>query len=330
MPTQTQTPLPAWLASLPSDEGFVQISTPRRYAHDESGYDQYHSSNPANLIVGRGVVGLLRQVGADFSGPAVEIGCGTGLVSLGLAEAAAYPLTIITDPSPEFLKITQKKVRAHNIPEDRLCFAVLMGEEIDRLPEGEFSLVVLRSTLHHVLHVDKFIADAARALKPGGVLTFQEPCMEGYILMGAMAQVLPALAAAAGKPLSQAHADQVKLFSDTMAFYTRRDVDKSLAEDKHLFRVDELMRTGQEHGLEVRFFANMTYDAFARSEGGEGRAPDLFHPFFRSYARHCMAWGDELMAAFDEFLAPLAAYVDNASGGGSGPYQHGVFVCVKK
>jgi len=330
LPIQTKHGLPPWLASLPAEEGFAHISTPRRYAHDEAGYDQYYSSDPANMLVGRGVVALMRQVNADFSGPAVEIGCGTGLVSLGLAEeaaAGAYPLAIITDPSPEFLKITQKKVRAHKIPEDRLCYAVLMGEEIDRLPENEFSLIALRSTLHHVLHVDAFIRDAARALKPGGVLTFQEPCMEGYILMGALAQVLPALAAAAGKPLTTEQAAQVKLFSDAMAFYTRRDVDKTTAEDKHLFRVDELMQTGQDCGLSVRFHANTTYDAFARSESAP---PELFHSFFRAYAKHCMAWGDELMTRFDELLAPYSKYVDGASAGGSGPYQHGVFVCVKQ
>lgn len=332
MTTQVQRVLPKWMAGLPGEEGFVHISTPRRYAHEEAGYDQYYSNDPANMNVGRGVVAMMREAGADLSGPAVEIGCGTGLVSLGLAAEAAegaYPLAVITDPSPEFLKITQKKIRAHGVSEERVAYAVLMGEEIDRLPEGEFSLVVLRSTLHHVLHVEKFIRDSARALRPGGVLAFQEPCMEGYVLMGALVQFLPALAAAAGKRLTEEQAAKVKLFADSMSFYTRRDVDKSRAEDKHLFRVDELMKTGEECGLTVRFHANTTFDAHA-NEPGSRPGPDLFGPFFRAYAKYCMAWDEGLMGLFDELLAPYAAYVDGASAGGSGPYQHGVFVCVKK
>lgn len=321
-------PLPQWLSRLPAEDGFPQISTPRRYAHDETNYDAYYSNDPANLTVGRGVVQACREAGGSFDGPALEIGCGTGLVSLGLAEQNAYPLTVITDPSPEFLRITQKKVRAHSISEDRLCFAVLMGEEIGRVPAREFSLVALRSTLHHILDVDKFITDAARALRPGGILTFQEPCMEGYILMGALVQTLPGLARAAGRPLNPGQESTVRAFAQTMAYYSRRDVDKTNAEDKHLFRVDELMKSAADAGVTLRFFPNLTYDRWAlppRERGG----PERFSDFFRAYAKYCMAWTDDLIALYDHFLAPQAAYVDEASGGGSGPYMHGVFVGKK-
>lgn len=328
MTTQTVRSLPSWLAALPSEEGFVHISTPRRYAFDESGYDQYYSSDPANLMVGRGVVNLVREIGGDFSGPAVEIGCGTGLVSLGLVGAAAYPLTVITDPSPEFLKITQKKVRAHGFSEDHVCYAVLMGEELDRLPEGEFSLVVLRSTLHHVLHVEKFVADAARSLKPGGILAFQEPCMEGYVLMGALAAALRGVAKGMGRELTATQREKAEGFAAAMSFYARRDLDKTKAEDKHLFRVDELMKMGERCGLSVEFLANTTFDAYALPRE-QRPGPELFGSFFRGYAKYCMGWGEDMMGLFDLCLAPLCKYVDGASAGASGPYMHGVFVCRK-
>lgn len=324
----TMPTLPSWLSSAPSELGFVHLSQPRRYAHDESGYDAYYDSDPANLRVGKGLARLLTDRGADVSAPALEIGCGTGLVSLGLAAASPYPFTIFTDPSPAFLEITRTKIRKHGIDESSLVFAVLMGEEIGRVPEGALSLVVLRSTLHHVLDVEAFIAAAARTLRPGGVLTFQEPCMEGYVLMGAMAQFLPELAKAGGIELSPEQRQKVELFSNSMAFYARRDLDKTQAEDKHLFRVDDIMSIGARHGLSTEFLPNTVYEAF--ESPARSHAPDAFGPFFRGYAKFCMAWDDELMKLFDAYLAPKCRYVEEASRGGSGPYLHGVFICTKR
>ena len=316
-----------WLDSLPVQDGFHCISEGRRFAHDEEKYDAQYASDPANMQVGSGLVKLLEEVAADFSGPALEVGCGTGLLSLGLAAATPYPLTILTDPSPAFLRITRQKIRHAGISEDRLRYAILQGEEIGRLPAGSVSLIVLRSTLHHVLDVDAFIADAGRAIRPGGALTFEEPCLEGYVLMGALAQFLPALAQGAGRPLSAEQARHVELFVRSMAFYSRRDLDKSKAEDKHLFRVDEIMATGAANGLEFEFKANRTYESFLEPPAVE---PAFFHRFMRDYVKYCMSWPDDLLARFDEHMPPYCSYLAEASRGGSGPYLHGVFVARKR
>lgn len=325
--THVATGRPAWLESLPKQDGFTCISDARRFAHDEEKYDAQYASDPGNMQVGAGLVELLRRCEADLSGPALEIGCGTGLLSLGFAAKSPYPLTILTDPSPAFLRITQKKVRGAGLSEEQLCYAVLMGEEIDRLPASSLSLIVLRSTLHHVLDVDAFIANAARALRPGGVLTFEEPCLEGYVLMGAMAQFLPILAKAAGKPLSEDHLRHVDLFVRSMAFYARRDLDKSAAEDKHLFRVDELMRSGAACGLDFEFKANRTYESFLTDHAQD---PAFFERFMRSYVKYCMSWPDDLMAVFDAHMPAYCGYLADASRGGSGPYLHGVWIGRKR
>jgi ubiquinone/menaquinone biosynthesis C-methylase UbiE len=319
--------LPSWLTSLPRADEVFHISSPRRYAHEESGYDEQYNSDAGSLVVGRGVVAVLREHSAPFDGPALEIGCGTGQVSQGLACDGAYPLTIISDPSPAFLRITRNKLQAHGISDERVAYAVLVGEEIDRLPEDEFSLIVMRSALHHVLDVEAFIAAAARALRPGGMLAFQEPCMEGFLLMGVMAQFLPALAKAEGMPLRPEQISQVEMFSETMAYYARRDLDKTAAEDKHLFRVDEVMKIGERCGLTVDFLPNMTYEMFSLQP--KYRTAEDFTSFFRGYAKYCMGWGDELMLLFDRLMSYHCRLVERASRGWSGPYMHGVFVCQK-
>lgn len=319
----------SWLASLPTENGITHISGARRYAHDEAKYDEQYASDPANLTVGRGVATVLRESHADFSGPALEIGCGTGLASLGLAAEGAFPLLVLTDPSPAFLEITRTKVRRHGIDESKVRYAVLAAEEIDRVPPESFSMIVLRSTLHHVLDVERFLRDASRALRPGGVLTFQEPCQEGYVLMGALAQFLPLAAERAGATLTDAQRAHVDRFAASMKYYSRRDVDKTKAEDKHLFRVDELMRWGSACGLEVEFRPNVAYETFS-APPAERPAPDAFTPFFRGYARYCMSWDEGLMRLFDEHLVPFCRYVEEIKGPGGPPYLHGVFLCRKR
>ncbi len=319
-------PLPPWLARLPSEDGFIHISDARRYTYDEADYDKQYPIDAGNLRVGQGLVKMLQATSADCSAPALELGCGTGLLSLGLIADSPYPLTIITDPSPPFLRITKSKARAAGLNDGRTCYAVLKGEELDRLPPSSLSLVVLRATLHHVLDVDAFIASASRVLVPGGMLAFQEPCVEGCVLMGAMIQFLPALAAAGGKPLSNTQHGKVADFANAMAFYARRDVDKSQAEDKHLFRADEVMTIGRRHGFDVAFEANISFDYPAISPAP---APRLFSKSFRSYARYCMSWDESMMALFDRHIAPYCQLIDTASGGSNGPHLDGVFLCRK-
>lgn len=319
----------SWLESLVHHGDFALISQPRAFAHDESKYDEQYGSEAPRPEVGRGVVGLMRATGADLSGPALEVGCGTGLVSVGLVEAAAYPGVLLTDPSEAFLAITRKKLERAGVDGGGARYGVLLAEEMALLPEEAFSLVVMRSALHHVLDVDRFIHEAARTLRPGGVLTFQEPCMEGYVLMGAMAQLVPLATEAAGAPLSKEHHEQVQLFVDAMRFYARRDVDKSQAEDKHLFRVDEIGRTGRLAGLEVSFLPNTVYEECVESVPPPSK-PSSFYSFFHDYLKFCMSFPAELVDLFERHFRPYCQMVEDLSMVGNGPYMHGVFICQKK
>ena len=69
---------------------------------------------------------------------------------------------ILTDTSPAFLEITRKKIRRANVPLDKTAFAVLSGDDLNLLPQEAFSLVGLRSVLHHVIDVDRFVHATVR------------------------------------------------------------------------------------------------------------------------------------------------------------------------
>lgn len=338
-----------WLAALPSEDGFLNISGAKRFAHDEAKYDEQYQNEATDMQVGQGIMNVLREAGAPFDGPALEVGCGTGLATVGMLALSPYPLVIATDPSPAFLKITREKLKAQNLMSERVRLAVMLGEEIDRVPPASLSLILLRSTLHHILKPKQFLRDAARTLRPGGILTCEEPCLEGYLMMGAIAQFFPVVAKQAGEELSTAEAEKVDLFVRSMQFYSRRDVDKSQAEDKHLFRVDELMETGADCGLHVKFHPNVGYRYFAAPQhqraGGAGFRAGLrravrkryrsitgkypkgwFRKFSGVYVKECMGWDEPLSDKFERLMGVHCDYVDESCRGGRVPYLNGTFV----
>ena len=258
----------AWLESLSRQDEQYLISEPRRFAHDEANYDAQYRHQPTNRAVRQGLVNVCRHYGGDRSSPAIEIGCGTGLASLGLVLERAYPYVLLTDPSPAFLNIARQKLAQADALSDQVGFGVLKAEDLDRLPGQMFSLIALRSVLHHVTDIPAFVKEAARVLKPGGLMVMQEPCQEGAVLMASMAQFLPAVVAAAGETWTSEAQRQLQLFLDTMKFYCRRNIDKSQGEDKHIFRADELYAVGDAAGFTVHFAPNQIFQNWSE----EGRA----------------------------------------------------------
>ena len=314
-------PLSAWLNAFPkTSEGFICLSNERRFTHDETIYDAQYNNDQSYFESGSGLIKNLKKLNVNFDLPAVEIGCGTGLLTLGLIKENAYPLLLATDPSSVFLKITQEKCRIAGLDTTRLALGLLDGSDIETLPPASLSLITLRSVLHHILDVNGFVAAASQALTPNGVLAFQEPCAEAFILMGGLAQFLPALAQSSGRPLCDEDEASVRLFLETVAFYCRRDIDKSEAEDKHCFRVEDVASSAEAAGLGMKFFPGV---------GFEGGRPDTFASQFRAYLKYCMSWREELLALFDEFLLPRASKIDEITAGGPPPPISGTFICRK-
>lgn len=320
----------AWLQSLPRQGDFVQISPSRPFAHDETLYDAQYGIVDEQPEEGAGLCTLLREQGVDTSGPALEIGCGTGRLTAGIANAYPGPAFVVTDPSPAFLQLTARRLAARPRGPAALHHAILNGDDLAILPEHLFSLIALRSTLHHILDVDAFIAACARCLAPGGALAMSaEPVESGYVLMGAVAQAIAPAFTAAGTPLTEEQSRHVQLFTDTMKFYCRRDLDKSAAEDKHLFRVHELTDIGARHGLQLRYFANAQYADFAAGSGVVKNGV-RFSVFFTNYLRYCMSFPPEFVELIGKHLRGHLEYIDACYPTHVGPLFTGVFLFVKQ
>jgi 2-polyprenyl-3-methyl-5-hydroxy-6-metoxy-1,4-benzoquinol methylase len=184
----------------------------------------------------------------------------------------------------------------------------MQAEDVDLLPAGSVGAIVLRSVLHHVLDVDAFLRDCARVLPAGGVLVCEEPCYEGYMLMGVLGQFIPLALERAGHPVSDEDRRHVSTLVATMQFYCRRDIDKSASEDKHLFRPDELTLTARTVGLELTHRPNWRLTA-TQEQNLDGRIGH-FRRFMIDYLRYCMSWPADLAARTDEALREFLAFFD--------------------
>ena len=316
-----------WIDQLPRSHGWVQLSPERRYAHAEEAYDDQYGVVAAEPEEGEGLCHLLKAHAVDTTGPTLEIGCGTGRLTFGLAKHYPGPDFLITDPSPTFLRITQNLFGSGTDFPAHRHFAVLNADDLDQLPPGMFSLIAMRSTLHHILNVEAFIAACARSLRPGGALAMgAEPCESGYVLMAVAAQAILPVLENAGVNVLPAWRKQLQTFTDTVKFYCRRDHDKATAEDKHLFTPHEMSDLGVLHGLQLRFFPNATFSDYA-----EPFLPEFecFSVFFLNYLKYCMLFDAEFLKLIRRHLKPQLKYIDDCYRSHVGPAITGVFLMKK-
>ena len=297
------------------ETGIYEITPSRRFMHDETQYDDQYQHSGLDVRPGLALVELLSSDGRSLEGPALELGCGTGFLSGGLVASGKCRPLLITDASDVFIDIVKRKLQQQGPVPDQVMLGVLNGEDLGSLPSGLFSLIVMRAVLHHFTDVEGFFADAARLLVPGGTLTFYEPCAEGFILMGALASLLPSLAEGAGRPLTKQQRQSIERFVGGMTFYTRADVDKSAAEDKHAFRFDLLSQLAHENGFTIRYVPDSTQRNFELS--------------FTGYLRSCMGFDDELLGLVVKHLRSALDFVEGSARGTIPPSIIGHFICDK-
>ncbi|MCB1103212.1 MAG: class I SAM-dependent methyltransferase [Cephaloticoccus sp.] len=318
----------AWIASLRKWHGWLQLSAERAYMHAEEEYNSHYGVNAPDPAEGEGLCNLLKTHAVDTSGPALEIGCGTGFLTYGTALHYPGPDLLITDPSPAFLQITREQFDANFAGRARRHFAILNADDLGQLPDRMFSVISMRSTLHHILRYEDFIADTARCLRPNGALIMgAEPCEAGYLLMAAVAQSIPNALKAAGVEMQPAWTAKLTEFTDTVQYCCNRDIDKTYAEDKHFFSPHELSDLGAKHGLDLKFLPTAQFRDFAPPY-----IPGFhcFSRFFLIYMEFCMRFEPAFMEQIRRHLMPQLKFIDDCHRVHAGPAITGVFLFRKE
>lgn len=318
---------PGWISGLRKWHGWLQLSAERAYMHAEEDYNSQYGVTTPDPSEGEGLCRLLATHAIDTTGPALEIGCGTGFLTHGVARHYPGPDYLITDPSPAFLRLTQDQFGGDFPGTARRHYAVLNADDLSSLPPGMFSVIALRSTLHHILQVGEFIAACSRALRPGGALVMgAEPCESGYLLMAAVAQSIPNALKAAGVEMRPEWTLRLDDFTETVKFCCNRDLDKTNAEDKHFFTPHELAEVAASHGLSLKFLPNGTFRDYAPPYLNSFHC---FSRFFLIYLQFCMRFDLDFMEHIRRHLAPQLKFIDDCYRVHPGPAITGIFLLKK-
>ncbi|HUY91144.1 MAG TPA: class I SAM-dependent methyltransferase [Pirellulales bacterium] len=112
---------------------------------------------------------ILEHFGRQLNGKRIlEIGCGTGSVTLNLSRNGAYVDAF--DVSEEAVAICMRRAAYNN--EEKAKFLVSAMEDLDQ-PENYYDAVVGHMVLHH-LDISAAMEKVYRYLKPGGLGVFAE------------------------------------------------------------------------------------------------------------------------------------------------------------
>ncbi|GFO63145.1 methyltransferase [Geomonas paludis] len=124
---------------------------------------------PRRLKLAQDVVAAMRKalpLSPDMK--ALDYGCGSGLVTLGLQPHVGH----ITgaDSSAGMLEVLNRKIQAQGLANVTTLPLDLEHQHL----EGGFDLIVSSMTLHHVQDVPALVATLSHALKPGGWLALAD------------------------------------------------------------------------------------------------------------------------------------------------------------
>lgn len=98
----------------------------------------------------------------------MELGCGTGLVTIALAPFFSSILAV--DSSAGMLDVLAQKIGRAGIDNVQ----TMKADFVHHMPKGPFDLIVSSMTLHHIDNVERLFGRAFEQLSPGGYVAFAD------------------------------------------------------------------------------------------------------------------------------------------------------------
>jgi ubiquinone/menaquinone biosynthesis C-methylase UbiE len=129
--------------------------------------------NSTRIALARAVASaIIEEIPLDGGERAMELGCGTGLVTALLASNLAHVLAV--DGSAGMLDVLRRKLHDLGIQNVESLEADLANQ----MPKGPFDLIFSSMTLHHIEDVERLFVRIYDQLAPGGRVAFADLALE--------------------------------------------------------------------------------------------------------------------------------------------------------
>jgi ubiquinone/menaquinone biosynthesis C-methylase UbiE len=229
----------------------------------------------------------------DRLGTVLEIGAGTGLLTLGMITDSDFEHAVITDISSDMLAVCRERLK--QVPSYKMLRTILAtfsgGEQV--FSPAQYDICLGSSILHHVLDYVALLETVRKALKPGGAAIFTEPGAPFHeALTLAMADALVSFLASHNA--SEALFDLARWIEHTRFRLRTNPAELAHLEDKHIFQPHDLRKACAQAGFSSLSMRPLIDDPLgqhaARNYLRELGIPDnmsaQFMPLYERHAKH--------------------------------------------
>ncbi|MCI0574449.1 MAG: class I SAM-dependent methyltransferase [Myxococcaceae bacterium] len=192
---------------------------------------------------------LVRPVLDARQGTVVEVGSGTGYMSVPMVQGLAYDTLVLTDVSEKMLQVCRAKVAGRYGASPPGVHYLRMDGNAFTFRRGSIDLAFAHGVLHHILHYREFLAGLHASLRKGGVAVFIEPTFRHH---AALLLVMTGFIDRFGSTLDPA--DLTKLTAYLQHLHVSVKLRREQAflrelEDKHMFERQETLRVLADVGF---------------------------------------------------------------------------------
>lgn len=199
-------------------------------------YDAMDHTQPNMAFVAR-----LLELGVDNCNKALDLGTGPGDIPIMLCGPTQSVSVVAIDYAQTMLDIADRKVQLAGLA-GRIHLARMDVKALD-LPDDSFDAVFSNTILHHIPEPAAMLAEAARVLKPGGLLLIRDFYRPDTIEQ---------LSALVDQHAGECSAEQRKLFGDSLHAALTTDELRALADANGLSDCEIVIDTDRHQSLQCK------------------------------------------------------------------------------
>jgi ubiquinone/menaquinone biosynthesis C-methylase UbiE len=309
-------------------DGIWHCSEDTAYAFDEGKYDERMKRNvdAAKIAaMAKKKAGLFSSLQLPEPVVAIEIGCGTGVKTSAVLYGVKPDFMIISDKSHKFCSLARDRIewffKEMGAEKPLMLNMVLSADDLDILPDDYFSIFFLHAVLHHINDWGKALETMERKLKAGGVIFIAEPCFEVSLILSSMFGVILSLDEGVLN-LTSEEKRKLNAYHKAILFRLTTGLDKSDIEEKHTFRIDDILLKSQELGMECRVFPDAMPLGLARPEG-------CLYDTVMQMLHGPAGFSDSLMEKIEPLISRTITGLEPAWASGHGPYRYAQYILRK-